>query len=164
MKVLVTGATGYIGAHVVKALALRGHEVHATDYNTKQNDISDYVDNVNFIPVDIRNNFGKCSNVDKVVHIAAKTKVPASIKDPWDYYKTNVLGTKHVIDGWGHDHFIYCSTGSAFEPGSNPYAATKWGGEQITKQFCSKHSVVRFYNVSGNDGMYKFDDDVSLYI
>ncbi len=164
MRILVTGATGYIGAHVVKALALRGHEVHATDYNTNQNDLSEYVKTENFIPIDIRNDFGKCGKVDKVIHIAAKTKVPASVKDPWNYYRTNVLGTKHVIDGWDHDHFIYCSTGSAFEPGSNPYAATKWGGELITKQFCSKHSIVRFYNVSGNEGMHKFDDDVSHLI
>jgi nucleoside-diphosphate-sugar epimerase len=42
MRVLVTGATGYIGAHFVKAMAERGHEVVGTDVRTDQNDISKY--------------------------------------------------------------------------------------------------------------------------
>ena len=62
------------------------------------------------------------------------------------------------------DHFIYCSTGSAFEPESNPYAGSKYAGELVAKQYCDRTSVVRFYNVSGNDGMSKFDDEYSHLI
>ena len=39
MKILVTGATGYIGAHYVKVAADHGHEVVATDFNFNQNNI-----------------------------------------------------------------------------------------------------------------------------
>lgn len=163
MQILVTGATGYIGAHVVKALHDNGHEVTATDYNMEQNDIEEYAEILRW---DIRDPADLISEgeYDKVVHIAAMTKVPNSVKDPYNYYLTNVIGTKNVIDYANADHFVYCSTGSAFEPSANPYAATKHGGELITKQFCPKYSLVRFYNVSGNDGFLKYDEDVSHLI
>jgi UDP-glucose 4-epimerase len=163
MKIFVTGATGYIGAHVVKALHDKGHDITATDYKTNQNDISQYC---KFFPWDIDNpaKVYHWDDYDKVVHIAAKTKVPQSVKDPYSYYMTNVIGTKNVIDCANSNHFVYCSTGSAFSPESNPYAATKWGGELVTQQFCPNYSLVRFYNVSGNDGFLKYDEDVSHLI
>ena len=101
---------------------------------------------------------------DKVVHIGAMGKVPLSVKNPWLYYETNVVSTKNVIDFADCDHFIYCSTGSAFSPQTSPYATTKHGGELITKQFNENASIVRFYNVSGNDGFNKFDDEYSHLI
>ena len=169
MRILVTGATGYIGAHTCEALFNRGHSVIGTDYNINQNDISNVVED--FFVWDIREpggrqryNLGARLKMDKIVHIAAMTKVPQSVENPYDYYMTNVIGTKNVIDLAPAEHMVYCSTGSAFEPSANPYAATKHGGELITKQFCDKYSLVRFYNVSGNDGMLKFDDDVSHLI
>ena len=163
MRILVTGATGYIGAHVCDALHYSGHVVYGTDYNTNQNDISDVVED--FIEWDIREPLSKSwLKIDKVVHIAAMTKVPNSVKNPYDYYMTNVIGTKNVIDLVDSKHMVYCSTGSAFDPSANPYAATKYGGELITQQFCDKYSLVRFYNVSGNDGRLKYDDDVSHLI
>lgn len=164
MKLLVTGATGYIGSHFVKAAAEAGHSILAADYNWNQNDISEYTRK--FFNWDIRVESKHIHNIDKVVHIAAKTKVPESVKNPYDYYLTNVIGTanvaKSLIDPV--DHFIYCSTGSAFEPESNPYAGSKYAGELVAKQYYDRTSVVRFYNVSGNDGMSKFDDEYSHLI
>lgn len=162
MKLFVTGATGYIGAHFVKVAAEAGHTIIATDYNTKQNDIAKYCEEV--LPWDIRSRGYVKSVYDKVVHIAASTKVPNSVKDPYNYYMTNVIGTKNVIDAAPCDHFVYCSTGSAFEPQSNPYAGSKHAGELVAKQFKPKCSIVRFYNVSGNYGMSKYDDEYSHLI
>ena len=162
MKLLVTGATGYIGAHFVKAAAKAGHKIFATDYNNKQNDILQYCEKI--FPWDIRDSFGRAYDYDKVVHIAAETKVPNSVIDPYNYYMTNIIGTKNVIDAASCNHFIYCSTGSAFEPKDNPYAGSKYAGELVAKQFNDKCSIVRFYNVSGNDGMFKYDDEYSHLI
>ena len=162
MRIAVTGATGYVGAHFVKAAAENGHQITATDYNMKQNDIQKYC--IAVLPWDITSRRYKDIEVDKVVHIAAKTKVPVSVKDPWTYFQTNVIGTKNVIEAFPCDHFVYCSTGSAFNPGSSPYATTKFSGELITKQFCEKNSIVRFYNVSGNHGFSKYDDEYSHLI
>lgn len=162
MKILVTGATGYIGAHFVKTAALHGMQVVATDFNWNQNNIKKWCDEV--IDWDFRKPAGMRREFDKVVHIGAMGKVPLSVKNPWLYYETNVVGTRNVIDFVDCDHFIYCSTGSAFSPQTSPYAATKHGGELLTKQFFDKSSIVRFYNVSGNDGYNKFDDEYSHLI
>lgn len=162
MKLFVTGATGYIGAHFVKVAAEAGHRIFATDYNINQNEIFDYCEK--FFPWDIRRSLLRNGSYDKVVHIAAQTKVPNSMKDPYNYYMTNVIGTHNVIQAAPCDHFVYCSTGSAFEPASNPYAGSKHAGELVAKQFNSNCSVVRFYNVSGNYGMSKYDDEYSHLI
>lgn len=155
MRVLVTGATGYIGAHFVKAMAERGHEVIGTDVRTDQNDISKYTSD--FFQWDILSKEKGPVLYDKVVHLAAKTKVNLSMNNPWLYYQTNIQGTKNVIDAFDCDHFIYCSTGSAFNPDCSPYSASKLCGEYVTRQFCPNQTIVRFYNVSGNDGFNKYD-------
>ena len=157
MKILVTGATGYIGSHFVKAMAERGHTIVGTDIRRDQNDISEYVED--FFHWDILGKEKGPVHFDKVVHLAARTKVNLSMKDPWIYYQTNQQGTKNVIDFFDYDHFIYCSTGSAFNPDCSPYSASKLAGEYITRQFCPNHSIVRFYNVSGNDGFSKYDNE-----
>ena len=156
MKVLVTGATGYIGSHLVKKLAQGGHKVYATDFNLDQNDISRYIEG-NVLNWDIRHISHPVGEYDAVVHLAAKTMVSPSLKDPYNYYLTNIVGTQHVIDCTETDHFLYCSTGSAFHPGSSPYATSKRAGEDLVT-LLPGHSIARFYNVSGNDGFKKFDD------
>lgn len=163
MKILVTGAAGYIGSHTVAALSKYGHTVTATDFRY-QNDINHHISE--YIHWDIREPMlSPKDEYDAVVHIAAATKVGASVLDPQKYYETNMNGTYNVISKVETDHFVYCSTGSAFNPTSSPYAATKYGGELITRTFCNdKHSLIRFYNVSGNNGFYKFDDEVSHLI
>ena len=155
MRILVTGATGYIGSHFVQAMHDRGHDVIATDYNLNQNELP-----VTVHHWDIRD---KCRlpviSVDKIVHIAAQTKVNVSVQHPWRYYDTNINGTRNLLDGVLTPHFIYCSTGSAFNP-NNPYSASKLAAEQIVREALPDgHTIVRFYNVSGNDGFLKYDDD-----
>ena len=162
MRLLVTGATGYIGSHFVKVAAKYGHDVVGTDFNFEQNNISEFCSEI--IGWDFRSPSHQRKSFDKVVHIGAVGKVPYSVINPWLYYETNVVGTKNVIDFAECDHFVYCSTGSAFDHAASPYAGTKYGGELITKQFKEKHSIVRFYNVCGNDGFNKFDDEYSHLI
>ena len=156
MKILVTGATGYIGSHFVQAMHDRGHDVVATDYNLNQNELP-----VEVFEWDIREKECKVPtfNFDRVVHIAAQTKVNVSVQHPWRYYDTNINGTRNILDSFLTNGFVYCSTGSAFHP-NNPYSASKLAAEQIVREALpTNHTIVRFYNVSGNDGYNKFDDD-----
>lgn len=162
MKILVTGATGYIGSHYVKVAAEHGYDIIGTDFNFNQNDVSRYCSRL--IDWDFRKSSQMKMSFDKVVHIGAVGKVPLSIRNPSLYYETNIVGTKNVVDFAECDHFIYCSTGSAFQPEASPYATSKHAGELIVKQFKPKNSIVRFYNVSGNGEFKKFDDEYSHLI
>lgn len=154
--ILVTGATGYIGAHVCKALHAKGYIVDGVDYNYNQNNIAQYCRYL--FKTDIRNIQWRSHNhYDVVIHLAAKTMVSPSVADPLDYYQTNVIGTHNVIQNYSFDHFIYCSTGSAFNPTSSPYSMSKRAGEDLMV-YTKQHTICRFYNVSGNNGLNKFDD------
>lgn len=160
MKVLVTGATGYIGSHMVKRLAEHGYKVDAVDNNWCQNDIKPYIDRHFYWNICIPKNtiFDMGSKYyDAVIHLAAKTKVSLSVKDPVSYYETNILGTHHVIKAYNADNFIYASTGAAYKPETSPYAMSKRAGEDLVS-LLPKHTICRFYNVSGNDGFLKYDD------
>lgn len=155
-KILVTGAPGYVGAHLIKKLAESGHTIDGLDNNWNQNNIDKYLRNkiIHDIKIPI-NNFDK--NYDVIFHLAAKTKVSDSVKDPELFYNTNIIGTANVLKNIEHNHFIHASTGAAFIPESSPYALSKRASEDLVK--CLKSfTICRFYNISGNDGFNKFDD------
>ena len=160
--VLVTGATGYIGSHVVKQLHEHGYSVTGTDYNLNQNNILPHVDDL--IEWDIRNHRSFSDHYDTVVHLAALTRVSDSVADPDSFYKTNVDATLNVIQSVNFDHFVFGSTGSAFYPSSSPYAASKAIAESVIQTLVPNFTHCRFYNVSGNDGFIKFDDERSHLI
>lgn len=80
--ILVTGATGFIGRHLVPYLVAKGYRV--LSYSRVNGDISR-------TRVD-------CQCVRHVFHLAGKTFVPQSWQSPFDFYATNVLGTVNVLD------------------------------------------------------------------
>jgi UDP-glucose 4-epimerase len=172
-KILVTGATGYIGSHLVKALSETGlYKVYGTDFNLNQNDIDQFVE-VPVLRYDVRD--GDMEDVcydserfapyaenvyDVVIHLAAKTSVAPSVDQPYLYMNTNIIGTQNVIHNFCTDdtHFIYCSTGVAEHASSSPYALSKHGGEMLARMH-PNFSICRFYNVSGNAGFHKYDNE-----
>lgn len=162
-SVLVTGATGYIGSHLTKKLFDLGYQVTAVDFNNCQNNIDNYI--VEYINWDIRQPASfPFQHFDAVVHLAALTRVSDSVKDPESFYTTNVDGTLNVVKAIPTDHFVFCSTGSAFYPESSPYAASKKIAEEKISTYIDNYTLCRFYNVSGNDGFIKFDDERSHLI
>jgi len=81
-EILVTGASGFLGRHLVKALEARGHRVRP--HSSAQGDIAN-------CPLPIE-------GVDHVFHLAAKSFVPDSWTHSQDFYRTNVVGTVNVLD------------------------------------------------------------------
>jgi UDP-glucose 4-epimerase len=149
MKVLVTGATGYIGSHVCRLLKQHGHWVEAWDINIHgdYNDISCYCDQ--YHQVDVTKPV--ISSFDTVVHLAGRSIVPESLKEPAEYYRVNIMGTLAVLDAVETDHFLFASTSSAWEMAS-PYARSKVAAEDVIKQKAQGYTIFRFFNVSGTDG------------
>lgn len=152
MKVLVTGATGYIGSHVCKLLKEHGHYVDGWDTNIhgEYNDVSKYVDM--FEAVDVTDPFAVHGTYDAVVHLAGRSVVPQSLKEPTEYYRVNAMGTSNMLDKVKTPNFIFASTSSAWEMAS-PYARSKVAAEDIIKEKADGYTIFRFFNVSGTDGV-----------
>src|SRR5215471_843565 len=81
-RVLVTGASGFVGTHMVAELRRRGYEVIAHSHD--DGDIAG--DSLDF------------QKVRHVFHLAARTFVPDAWKDPLSFYRTNVIGMVNVLE------------------------------------------------------------------
>ena len=150
MKVLVTGATGYIGSHVCKLLKEHGHYVEGWDTNIhgECNSVDAYCDE--YWPIDVTGSHVKGS-YDAVVHLAGRSVVPQSLTEPTEYYRVNVMGTANLLDRVDTDHILFASTSSAWEMAS-PYARSKVAAEDVIKEKARGYTIFRFFNVSGTDG------------
>ncbi len=131
MKVLVTGAAGFIGFHVSRSLLERGDEVvgldNLNDYYSVQLKkdrlalLHDY-SNFRFHQVDLADREAMerlfaTEDLQRVVHLAAQAGVRYSLKNPHTYVHSNVVGFLHVLEGCRHhkvEHLVYASTSSVY--------------------------------------------------
>lgn len=99
--VLVCGGAGYIGAHMAKRLAEAGHRVTVFDnFSTGHRSAVCWGDLFEGDLLD-RDALGRAfagSNVDAVMHFAALSLVGDSMRDPYAYYRNNVLGTLNLLE------------------------------------------------------------------
>jgi UDP-glucose 4-epimerase len=155
-KILVTGATGYVGAHTVKILAEAGYDIDGLDFKNGNN-IDRYCRRLHYNLTNSLHMHHIEQNYDIVVHCAAFISPAESMKCPIDYYENNVWGTIQLLDKMKCKHFIFASTGSAQDPVS-PYSKSKVMCEQIIKDHCKSkgidYTIFRFFNVAGNDGEF----------
>lgn len=131
MKVLVTGAAGFIGARVAHRLLDRGETVVGVDNLDPYYDPSlkqarldrliarDGFESVhmNIVDRDAMPALFEAHRFDGVVHLAAQAGVRHSITHPHDYIDSNVTGTLNVLEGCRHTnvgHLVYASTSSAY--------------------------------------------------
>jgi UDP-glucuronate 4-epimerase len=131
MKVLVTGAAGFIGCFTALRLAERGETVVGLDNFNDYYDVSlkearakllAGYDNFSMHRLDLADRDGMEAlfareKFDKVVHLAAQAGVRYSIENPHSYISSNVVGTLHVLEGCRHhdvEHLVYASSSSVY--------------------------------------------------
>lgn len=179
MKLLVTGADGFIGSHLAEALVRRGHEVRAfTMYNSfsswgwLDHCAADVRGKFEVFSGDVRDPNGvrmAMKGCDTVLHLAALIAIPYSYHSPDTYVDTNVKGTLNVLQAardLGVSRLIHTSTsevyGSArFVPiteqhplqGQSPYSATKIAADQLAYSFYASFGlpvvIARPFNTYG---------------
>src|ERR1700691_2777794 len=101
MRYLVTGGAGFIGSNLVDELVRRGHEVVVLDdvSTGKEENLAGVRRKIDFRIgniVDLAAVQSACNGVDYVIHLAARTSVPRSVKDPIETNRTNIDGTLNV--------------------------------------------------------------------
>ena len=131
MKILVTGAAGFIGYFTAKQLLERGETVIGLDnfndyYDVALKDaraaILDGYDNFSMVRLDLADRDGMDAlfakeKFDKVVHLAAQAGVRYSIENPHSYIDSNIVGTLHILEGCRHndvEHLVYASSSSVY--------------------------------------------------
>ena len=131
MKVLVTGAAGFIGFHTARALLERGDEVVGLDnlneyYEVRLKharlDILRDAEGFRFVHLDLadRDHMAElfaAEGFGQVVHLGAQPGVRSSIADPFPHVRNNVLGTLTVLEGCRHSgvgHFVFASSSSVY--------------------------------------------------
>jgi UDP-glucuronate 4-epimerase len=182
MKVLVTGCAGFIGSHITELLLEQGHSVIGIDnfdafYNKEQKLKNLSVANQNkyfqFLEADIvdKNIFSKLpTDIDFVIHLAAKAGVRPSIASPQDYIDTNISGTFNILDWmkqhnitkmifgssssiYGNNKKVPFSESDAVDEPISPYAFTKKSAELLNYTYHHLYNIsilnLRFFTVFG---------------
>lgn len=176
-KLLITGATGFIGSHLCEMSVRKGYDVIGFDrYNSENShgwlENSKYKKDMELILGDIRDYdsvYKVMKNCDKVFHLAALIGIPYSYISPLAYIKTNVEGTYNILESARNlkvKNIIITSTsevyGSArYTPmneehplnAQSPYAASKISADQLSlsyyKSFKLPIKIIRPFNTYG---------------
>lgn len=174
-KMIVTGAAGFIGSHLIESLLNQGHEVVAIDNLATgfRENIEAFLENMGFqffnsdIETDDINDL--CLNADTIFHLAARISVPESMEQPFEYFNTNSLGTLKLLEicrRHGIKNFVLSSSAAVYgdnpalpkietmtpDPKS-PYAISKLDGEYLCAMFRQNYAInavaLRYFNVFG---------------
>jgi len=175
MTVLVTGGAGYIGSHMVHALVDAGERVVVLDNLTTGFDwavapgaslVIGETGDQSCVAALIAEHL-----IDVVIHFAASTVVPDSLRDPLGYYRNNTVNSRALIETavkQGVRHFIFSSTAAVYgnpkrlpvreddaTAPMSPYGSSKLMTEIMLRDAGSayglRHVILRYFNVAGAD-------------
>lgn len=179
MKVLVTGAGGFIGSHLTEELVKRGYDVKAfISYNSFNSwgwlDTlpKEIIRNVDIFQGDIRDPNGvneAAKGVNSIFHLAALIGIPFSYHLPDTYVDTNIKGTLNVLQAARKheiERVLVTSTSEVYGTaqyipidekhplqGQSPYSATKIGADKLAESFYRSFqlpvTIVRPFNTYG---------------
>ncbi len=203
-NIIITGGAGFIGSHVVRLFVNKYPEYHIINldnltYAGNLSNLKDIEDksNYTFIKGDICNfdlvmQLLKKYNVDGIIHLAAESHVDRSIKDPFTFARTNVMGTLTLLqaaklywetlpEGYEGKQFYHISTDEVYgalmfddtlfteetkyDPHS-PYSASKASSDHFVRAFHDTYGMpVIVTNCSNNYGPYQFPEKlIPLFI
>lgn len=178
-KVLITGADGFIGSHLVEGLLNEGHKVRAFVYYNSFNTWGwldtfpkEILNEIEIFTGDIRDPNGvkeSMKGIDEVYHLAALIAIPFSYHSPDSYVDTNIKGTLNVLQAareLGTRRVLVTSTSEVYGTaqyvpidekhpfqGQSPYSATKIGADRIAESFYRSFdipiTIVRPFNTYG---------------
>jgi UDP-glucose 4-epimerase len=175
MKSIVTGGAGFIGSHTVDLLIKEGHEVIVID-NLVGGRLDNLIHlknnpNLSIVEKDINNLSGEeniLANSDFIFHFAGIGDIVPSIENPYEYMKTNVLGTIRMLeiaDMLNVKKFVYAASSSCYGLADTPtdelhktdlkypYALSKFQGEQAcfhwSKVYGLNVNSIRIFNAYG---------------
>jgi nucleoside-diphosphate-sugar epimerase len=174
MRFLVTGGAGFIGSNTVDELVRRGHGVVVLDdlSGGKEENLADVRNKITFIKgsiIDLDIVRRAMQEADYVLHLAARTSVPRSVKDPLETNRINVDGTLNVLVA-ARDakvkRIVFSASSSAYgetptlpkvetmQPAPiSPYGVTKFVGELYAQVFGRAYGLqnvsLRYFNVFG---------------
>ena len=178
-KILVTGADGFIGSHLVERLVRHGYDVRAFVLYNSFNSwgwldqcAEDVKGKFEVFSGDIRDPHGvrvAMSGCDAVLHLAALIAIPYSYHSPDTYVDTNVKGTLNVLQAarelsvqkvihtstsevYGTAQFVPITEGHPLQ-GQSPYSASKIGADQMAYSFYTSFqlpvTILRPFNTYG---------------
>ena len=178
-KILVTGADGFIGSHLVEKLLINGYDVKAFVYYNSFNSWGwldsfspELLKNIEVFQGDIRDPNGvrtAVKGVDAIFHLAALIAIPFSYHSPDAYVDTNIKGTLNVLQAardcetsrvlvtstsevYGTAQYVPIDEKHPFQ-GQSPYSATKIGADRLAESFYRSFnlpvSIVRPFNTYG---------------
>ena len=152
LKILVTGATGFIGSHLALKLVQQGHEVYALERYVTNRFVLGEEKKLKTIFGDLREQFTVRRIVheiqpDAVVHLASISAVAYSYDHPHEVMETNFIGTMNLVEACLHElpnlkHFLFASSSETYGNGpipkteetpqnpNSPYAVSKLACEK----------------------------------
>jgi len=177
MKLLISGAGGFIGSHLTELLVKEGYDVKAfVRYNSRNNwgwlESSFVKNEIEIVNGDIRDFdsvYSALKNCDAVFHLAALIGIPYSYVSPKAYIETNITGTYNILQAskeLGINQVLVTSTSETYGTaqyvpidekhpmvGQSPYSATKIAADQLAisyyRSFNLPVKIVRPFNTYG---------------
>lgn len=177
--ILITGADGFIGSHLVEELVKMGQEVRAFVYYNSFNNWGwldtlpkEILSGIEVVSGDIRDPNGvrlAMKGIDVVYHLAALIAIPFSYHSPDTYVDTNIKGTLNVLQAardldtkkvlvtstsevYGTAQYVPIDEKHPFQ-GQSPYSATKIGADRLAESFYRSFNlpvtIVRPFNTYG---------------
>ena len=187
MRYVVTGGAGFVGSNLTKLLVKEGHDVLVIDnlVKGKKENLSEVLENIEFINSDIRNYNDieeDFRDVDGVFHQAALTVVQDSFSNPQEYHDVNVVGTENIFklskkydvkvvyasssSVYGHQNIMPIKENALRNP-INPYGQTKLDDEHLYEKYSKMGTRIiglRYFNIFGEGQTLEYAGVITKFL